>query len=89
MGADNTFGETNFNPNLPDDKEEKQAIIQLMYKTPHYRDGWAIVYARSIPEAFEELQQALDKTMKNNSHIAVYEISEIRINYYRKDPREN
>ena len=64
-------------------------MIQLMYKTPHYQGGWAIVYARSIPEAFEELQRTLDKAMKNNPHIAVYEISEIKINYYRKDPRKN
>lgn len=63
-------------------------MIQLMYKTPHCRGGWGIVYARSIPEAFNELQRALDEAMKNNPHISVYEIHDIRINYYRKDPRK-
>jgi hypothetical protein len=63
-------------------------MIQLLYKTPHYPYLWLTVYAESILKAFDELQKTLDKTMDDNTHISVYEISEIKINYYRNDPRK-
>ena len=63
-------------------------MIQLLYKTPHCPDGWQTVYAETIPEAFEGLQKTLDKAMSDNAYISVYEIDEIKINYYRKDPRK-
>ena len=63
-------------------------MIQLLYKTPHHMGGWVVIYAMSIPKAFIELQRTLDKAMRDNPHIAVYEIDEIKISYYRKDPRK-
>lgn len=63
-------------------------MIQLLYKTPHCPTGWQTVYAETILEAFNELQKTLDKVMDDNAHISVYEIDEIKINYYRNDPRK-
>lgn len=63
-------------------------MIQLLYKTPHCPTVWQTVYAESILESFDGLQKTLDKAMSDNTHISVYEITEIKINYYRNDPRK-
>ena len=62
-------------------------MIQLLYKTPNC-PGWQTIYAKTILEAFDRLQKTLDKVMNDNTHISVYEIGEIKINYYRNDPRK-
>jgi hypothetical protein len=62
-------------------------MIELLFLTPHMK-GWDSVFARSIPEAFEALQRRLDTTMRDNTHIKVYEINKIQIRYYRHDPRK-